>query len=112
MIYDFNQIDNSDPKLPVYKLKIDVHRSEFDRFDTADVRSIVDDLQNSLPFLFDDRLTFDAETLLRTSWCNQIGSKHNRTIGSILRVMINLDLVPLVRLPKGSGTRIRFSIKF
>lgn len=111
MKYDLSQIDNSNPQQPLYKLEIDIYASQFDRFETKDKRSVVANLQQSLPFLLDDRMTFDAETLLSSAWRTDIGSTHNRMLGAFLRRLIDLELVPLTRVPKGRGTRIRFRIQ-
>lgn len=111
MKYDYeNAIDRSDPKNPRYRIKMDFNRTEFSGFETADVRGVVEDLEYTLCYLINSDLTFDAETLLPTAWCTNAGSKHNRTLGLILRLIVDLELAPLKRLPKGNGTRIRFSI--
>lgn len=112
MKYDFEQIDNGNPRLPIYRLSVDEFSPAFHKYDSDDVRSVVSGLQDSLPFLFDDRLTVDAETLLGSVWMTEIGTAHNRTFGAILRRLVDLHLVPLIRLPKGSGTRVRFRINY
>jgi hypothetical protein len=61
--------------------------------------------------LLDSGMTFDAETLLPMAWRTEVGSKHNRTLGVILRRIVDLELAPLKRIPKGNGSRIRFRIK-
>lgn len=111
MQYDFSKIDNSNTKIPVYRLQINFNSLNLESVTPEDIRLVVDSLQQTLPFLFDDRMTFDAETLIGSAWCTDLRSEHNRTFGRILRRLVDLKMVPLVRLPKGSGSRIRFRIK-
>ncbi len=111
MKYDYTRaIDRADPSNARYRLNIDLNRIEFSGFETADVRAVVDDLEYSLCYLFNSDLTFDAQTLLPTAWCTNVASKHNSTLGLILRHIVDLELAPLIRIPKGNGTRIRFRI--
>lgn len=112
MKYDRDQIDFSNPAQPSYRLRIDTNLPVFSRFDRADVLRVIEDLKRSLPFLLDDSMTFDAETLLPVTWRSDLGSQHNRAIGLILGRMVDLRLVPLVRVQKGSGSRARFRINY
>lgn len=111
MKYNFNLLDNSNPSQPLYMLSIDPNMPELNKFELEDIRAVTLSLKLSLAFLVDARLTFDAETLLGYVWRTENRSKHNRTLGVILRKLVDLKLVPLVRVPKGSGTRIRFRIR-
>ncbi len=111
MKHDYeNDIDWTDSANPRYLLKIELNRAEFSGFERADVRAVVEDLEYTLCYLINRDLTFDAQTLLPTAWSTNAGSKHNRTIGRILRLIVDLELAPLIRIPKGNGTRIRFCI--
>jgi hypothetical protein len=112
MNYDFNKIDSRDINNQIYELSVDPHLPALDKFAAEDVHEVVQALQESLPSLPDDRLTFDAETLLGPAWRTGNRSQHNRTFGVILRRLVDLNLVPLERVPKGRGTRIRFRIRF
>ncbi|MDO9477598.1 MAG: hypothetical protein Q7L07_12880 [Pseudohongiella sp.] len=110
MKYEFELIDNSESNNPVYKLNIDPTHKAFSKFDIADVKRVVSDLEYSLCFLFNSQLTFDGETLLPSAWLYETRSQHNKTTGRILSIIVERKLAPLVRLPKGSGSRIRFRI--
>lgn len=112
MKYDRDQIDFSNPEQPIYRLQIDANLPVFSTRDHPEVLRVIEDLRQSLAFLLDDRMTFDAETLLPTVWISDLGSQHNRSIGLILGRMVDGKMVPLVRAPKGSGSRVRFRIQY
>jgi|GEM_PF-5236508 len=93
----------------IYELDFTAKHPGLSRFERRDIQSVIDSLMLTLPLLASSYLTFDAETLLYTAWCHS-NTTHNRTIGLLFRKMIDLGLVPLTRIPKHGGSRIRFTI--
>jgi hypothetical protein len=92
-----------------YDLQIQEDHPALSSLIRDDVGMVIAALEFSLVFLQSPCLTFDSETLLSFAWCHEHPT-HNRTLGVILRKLIDLELVPLIHFPKGSGSRIRFQI--
>ena len=112
MKYDFRCIDDHGTDGHIYRLQINMTHPGLAKFNATDVSDVRNDLQRSLASLMDDNLTFDAETLLPDTWLHDKRSKHNRTYGLILRSFVNNNMVPLTIEPKGSGSRVRFRIRY
>ena len=109
MKYSIEHIVKNEKDEQRYDLQIQEHPPEFSKSEKDDVDLVIAALEFSLVFLQSPAIDFDSETLLSFAWCHDHPT-HNRTLGVILRKLIDLGLVPLIHFPKGSGSRIRFRI--
>lgn len=110
MIYDAASIVNVAGRLH-YDLVIPDRIYSLSGYNQKDVELVILSLRLSLPELRDVQLSVDSETLLDLAWCNGKNASHNRVLGSILRSLVKHEVVPLIRLPKGGGSRIRFQVR-
>jgi hypothetical protein len=93
LLYAFDALD----KLPV-----------IGKYDAQSIKDVIESVALVLPGIQSD-VTYDAQTLLHHCWYRVPRDRH-RAQGLILRHLIDNGLIPLVRIPKGSGTRIRFEL--
>lgn len=78
------------------------------KYDAQSIKDVIESVALILPSLHPE-VTYDAQTLLHHCWYRVPRGRH-RAQGLILRHLIDNGLIPLIRIPKGSGTRIRFEL--
>lgn len=108
MKYDASRIVQHQNGTAIYTFEALEKLPEIGNYDTQSIRDVIESVALVLPGLQPD-VTYDAQTLLHHCWYRVPRDRH-RAQGLILRHLIDNGLIPLIRIPKGSGTRIRFEL--